>query len=128
MQTLAAFSTNIILNRLKSLKLSDIHLDENINSCSRPSRIVGIFKPCTFSQYNPTLFPGGEPDEDTEEFLELQEKLKNPEKMTRLEKYPVLEQGVCRSLGLGAWLCYSQPLFFDHLEMSVIVRRNGAKE
>ena len=28
--------------------------------------------------------PGGEPGEDTEEFLELQEKLKNPEKMTRL--------------------------------------------
>ena len=27
---------------------------------------------------------GGEPGEDTEEFLELQEKLKNPEKMTRL--------------------------------------------
>jgi membrane protein YqaA with SNARE-associated domain len=29
---------------------------------------------------------GGEPDEDTEEFLELQEKLKNPEKMTRFER------------------------------------------
>ena len=29
---------------------------------------------------------GGEPGEDTEEFLELQEKLKNPEKMTRLVK------------------------------------------
>ena len=32
-----------------------------------------------------TSFTGGEPGEDTEEFLELQEKLKNPEKMTRLE-------------------------------------------
>jgi len=29
---------------------------------------------------------GGEPGEDTEEFLELQEKLKNPEKMTRFER------------------------------------------
>ena len=29
---------------------------------------------------------GGEPGEDTEEFLELQEKLKNPEKMTRYVK------------------------------------------
>ena len=31
---------------------------------------------------------GGEPGEDTEEFLELQEKLKNPEKMTRYVKNP----------------------------------------
>merc|ERR1712179_67149 len=29
---------------------------------------------------------GSEPGEDTEEFLELQEKLKNPEKMTRFER------------------------------------------
>ena len=36
---------------------------------------------------NSTLFQGGEPGEDTEEFLELQEKLKNPEKMTRWEKF-----------------------------------------
>ena len=29
---------------------------------------------------------GSEPGEDTQEFLELQEKLKNPEKMTRFER------------------------------------------
>ena len=40
----------------------------------------------SFSPYNSFLL-GGEPGEDTEEFLELQEKLKNPEKMTRLENF-----------------------------------------
>ena len=34
-------------------------------------------------QVDLTPVSGSEPDEDTEEFLELQEKLKNPEKMTR---------------------------------------------
>jgi len=41
----------------------------------------GCFTPCA----NPSA-RCGEPGEDTEEFLELQEKLKNPEKMTRFER------------------------------------------
>merc|ERR1711990_685661 len=57
---------------------------------------------------------GGEPGEDTEEFLELQEKLKNPEKMTRFEraKYGI-QQLVERvgSFGILAAASIPNPLF-----------------
>merc|ERR1712179_480122 len=53
---------------------------------------------------------GSEPGEDTEEFLELQEKLKNPEKMTRFEKAKYSVQQLVEKVGFfGILACASIP-------------------
>jgi len=58
--------------------------------------------------------PGSEPDEDTEEFLELQEKLKNPEKMTRFERVKYAVQQLVERVGFFGILAAASipnPLF-----------------
>jgi len=53
---------------------------------------------------------GSEPGEDTEEFLELQEKLKNPEKMTRFERAKYSVQQLVERVGFfGILACASIP-------------------
>jgi len=53
---------------------------------------------------------GSEPGEDTEEFLELQEKLKNPEKMTRFERAKYGVQQLVERVGFfGILACASIP-------------------
>jgi len=53
---------------------------------------------------------GSDPDEDTEEFLELQEKLKNPEKMTRFERAKYSVQQLVEKVGFfGILACASIP-------------------
>jgi len=53
---------------------------------------------------------GSDPGEDTEEFLELQEKLKNPEKMTRFEKAKYSVQQLVEKVGFfGILACASIP-------------------
>jgi len=53
---------------------------------------------------------GSEPGEDTEEFLELQEKLKNPEKMTRFERAKYSVQQLVEKVGFfGILACASIP-------------------
>merc|ERR1711994_723283 len=57
---------------------------------------------------------GSEPGEDTEEFLELQEKLKNPEKMTRFEKAKYSVQQLVEKVGFFGILAAASipnPLF-----------------
>ena len=53
---------------------------------------------------------GGEPSEEEEEFLELQEKLKNPEKMTRFERAKYSVQQLVERVGFfGILACASIP-------------------
>eukprot|EP00092_Neocalanus_flemingeri_P032050 GFUD01034832.1.p1 GENE.GFUD01034832.1~~GFUD01034832.1.p1 ORF type:complete len:443 (+),score=86.53 GFUD01034832.1:124-1452(+) len=53
---------------------------------------------------------GSEPGEDTEEFLELQEKLKHPEKMTRFERMKYSVQQLVEKVGFfGILACASIP-------------------
>jgi len=53
---------------------------------------------------------GSEPGEETEEFLELQEKLKNPEKMTKFEKAKYSVQQLVEKVGFfGILACASIP-------------------
>lgn len=53
---------------------------------------------------------GSDPGEDTEEFLELQEKLKNPEKMTRFERAKYSVQQLVEKVGFfGILACASIP-------------------
>jgi len=53
---------------------------------------------------------GSEPGEDTEEFLELQEKLKNPEKMTRFDRMKYSVQHLVEKVGFfGILACASIP-------------------
>jgi len=57
---------------------------------------------------------GSEPGEDTEEFLELQEKLKNPEKMTRFERAKYAMQQLVERVGFFGILAAASipnPLF-----------------
>jgi membrane protein YqaA with SNARE-associated domain len=53
---------------------------------------------------------GSEPGEEEQEFLELQEKLKNPEKMTTVEKWKYRVQWAVQKVGfMGILLCASIP-------------------
>lgn len=64
----------------------------------------------TFALHFRCIFLGSDPGEDTEEFLELQEKLKHPEKMTRFERAKYSVQQLVEKVGFfGILACASIP-------------------